>query len=604
MKPRCFRVSVVSLAFLFSGSASAATLALRSERNAVQVGEQFEVEFEISRDANEPLDRVRAPDFRQGFDLIGSPSTSSGYKIQMGMGPTLNVHTQTHTYSLRARTPGVHTIGPATARVSGQPIRSNILTIRVGQPPAGGAMSGGMGGVDAPTFDRQLFMRTVASKTDVFVGEAITVEWQLFINVTTGITEQPGFPQMPVASDFLVDEIRVPPDRTSSQRIVEGHRFNVHIVKRQILVPLKPGDLTIGAMTVDTAVSLGFFRAKKISRSSRPVTITVRPLPADGRPSGFVEANVGRLKFDAEWRDPALKVAANTPLVLRVSLSGEGAARQIDIPAPAQTASFRVFPKVVEDNSGTRDSIAFRKVVDFSIVPTHGGLIALPSVSFHWFDPNARRYQSVTTPPRTIEVEGGPAAAAPRSAPAPSAPAPAPAAPVVDPMNALRPIHTEPIAPEGEAVFASPSVLLAVASGPPAVYLVVLIALATLRRRAARAHVTAQRGAARAAERALARLARGTDRPAEVCAAVLRVVNEFVHHRADLSPVALTRAELEQALMDLGAAAASAAKLSRVIEVCESARFAPGSVSADVVATTVQLALSAIADLAREVRQP
>jgi hypothetical protein len=606
--------------FFLSSSANAATLHLRSERDAVQVGEQFEVEFEITRDVNEALDRVQAPDFSKGFAVIGAPSTSSGYKIQMGMGPTLNQHTQTSTYALRARASGVHVIGPATARVNGQLVRSNVLTIRVGQAPGGGGAGAGAAGVDAPTFDRQLFMRTAASKMDVFVGEAITVEWQLFINVSTGISEQPNFPQMPVASDFLVEELRVPPDRTSSQRVVEGHRFNAHVVKRQILVPLKAGSLTIGPMTVDTAISLGFFRAKKISRSSRPLNVVVRPLPPDGRPPGFVDANVGKLKFDAEWRDQALKVAANTPLVLRVTLSGDGAARQVEIPPLPQSASYRVFQKVVEDNTATRDTIGFRKVIDFSIVPTHGGLVALPSVAFHWFDPDARRYQSVTSPPRTIEVEGGGAAAMGAASPAPSNPAPhtptlsvvagaagqpaglASAAPLVDPTNSLRPIHTDPVSAEGEPLFSSPTVLLAVAGTPPAAYIVVLIALAIRRRKKARTHIVVQRGAARAAKRALERLSRGRESTADVCAAIVRVLHQFLHDRAALPSVAMTREELESALTALGANAGGIADLSRLIEFCESARYAPTAVPADDVTAAIRRAETVVGVLASEVK--
>ncbi len=138
--------------------------------------------------------------------------------------------------------------------------------------------------------------------------------------------------------------------------------------------------------------------------TARPLTLGIKSLPNDGRPSNFAGA-VGRFVFDATAKPTEL--AAGDPVTLTMTLSGEG---NIDLVSPPQFAAgtgFRVYePKLVANEVDTDRGVG-RKMFEQVVIPKSAEATNLPTLSFSYFDPESARYQTITRGPFTLMIRPG-----------------------------------------------------------------------------------------------------------------------------------------------------------------------------------------------------
>jgi hypothetical protein len=134
--------------------------------------------------------------------------------------------------------------------------------------------------------------------------------------------------------------------------------------------------------------------------SSRPVTITVLPLPA-GKPASFT-GGVGQMKFEAVVDKTELK--ANDPITLKITVSGSGNLKFVDAPRINFPPDFEVYdPKVNPSLNAT--ATAGSKTFEYLIIPRHGGTYKIPAIEFSYFDPQAKQYKTVRSNEYTLAVE-------------------------------------------------------------------------------------------------------------------------------------------------------------------------------------------------------
>lgn len=318
-------------------------------------------------------------------------------------------------------------IPSAHLRSGGKTYASNALRVKIVKAaapapeparPAAPAPSADRG---RPSADRPLFIETSVDKKEVFEGEQVTLAFRLF---SYGLQLANIQYAAPPTVGFLEESV-------SGQKNYEQERDGVPYVVNELksaIFPLRAGELTVGSAElkgdvlvaarrggrsmIDDFFADDFFspfayERRPFSLRSDPITVTVKPLPAEGRPADFSGA-VGRFTMTAEASPRRVK--AGEPITLTVRIAGEG---NLDT---ARTAVFRpgeefktYSPEVETRKKAEGDRIGGEKVFKQVVIPLKEGAQAIPPVEFSWFDPAAAAYRSEKSAPIAITVDPAPA---------------------------------------------------------------------------------------------------------------------------------------------------------------------------------------------------
>jgi hypothetical protein len=391
-----------------SAWAQAPTLELKLDRTEVAVGERVQVELTVTASSNLPVTGVEMAGLQE-FLVESGPDVAMSLRVDLRRGVSLSV--ASHRYTIVPRRPGSFVIGPATAIVAGKSHQSNSVRLRVTQEPQ----------VRLQATDPQLFVQASVDRSEVFVGEQVTVSFHLYSRVNYFGLE---LGREPTTEGFWSEEIEVPRGyQAYSQAVLDGIPYRVQILRRQALFPLRSGKLTVGPMVLDVQVGMGFFGGgRKMTRASRPVTIEVKPLPIQGRPPGFHEANVGR--FTLSGGVDRHQTTLGEAVKYRV-LEGTGNIKNVVLPELPQGPGYRRFdPQPQISMRVENDRVTGSRVLEYLLSPSAPGHFTIPALVFHYFDPELSSFRTISLPEATVTVQGAPGgavAATTGSGPAPGA---------------------------------------------------------------------------------------------------------------------------------------------------------------------------------------
>jgi hypothetical protein len=142
-----------------------------------------------------------------------------------------------------------------------------------------------------------------------------------------------------------------------------------------------------------------------------PVTINVLPLPTEGKPDDF-SGMVGNYSFSANFDRTNLKVGE--ALTLSISISGDGIPGTITDPKLPDFSEFRsVPPENSIDKKVRGNKVVTTKNVKVFLYPKKKGTFEIPAITYSWFNPAKKKYETASAGPWTIEVEKGDAPAEP-----------------------------------------------------------------------------------------------------------------------------------------------------------------------------------------------
>lgn len=130
--------------------------------------------------------------------------------------------------------------------------------------------------------------------------------------------------------------------------------------------------------------------------------MTVRDFPA-GAPASFNGA-VGKFQLNGSLDKQTVTANASDTYLLK--LSGSGNLPLIQAPKPELPASFESYGngKSTESLSHNASGISGYKQFEFPFIPRAEGNYSIPPVEFSYFDPDAAKYVTLTTPPFGVEV--------------------------------------------------------------------------------------------------------------------------------------------------------------------------------------------------------
>ena len=361
------------------------------------------------------------------------------------------------------------------------------------------------------TDDGSAYVRLSIPKREVFVGESVPIEIE--VGMRSGfVSSLNGLPKLS-DDNFALNNLSRQPER--AEKLINGETF-VLLTWRSTLAVVKPGAFSLEAqvpLTVkirtrpkqETSLDdrfgdpfwqnlFGATIPKDIDVTSPAHELTVHELPTQGRPADFHGA-IGTFSIASDV-SPA-KADAGDPLTLRMRVTGSGNFDRVDSSMLEHLDQWKTYPP--KSSFNTSDPLAFSGMKTFEqpVIATKPGVQELPALTFSYFDPNTRRYETARSAPLSVTIS--PALA---DQTAPQAPSTA-GSPENKYASGLRPDHVETTATSSLIPLYLQAKFLPV---PSIVVLAFAAGWVSARRRRGVGELESERIASRTAKRALAQM--------------------------------------------------------------------------------------------------
>ena len=232
----------------------------------------------------------------------------------------------------------------------------------------------------------ELRVRVEVSPGTHYAGQAIELRVGV---VGAGQRPEVDRPSIVGADVWLIDNNGLKPLSLSSigGMAAESNLF----VSRFCVVPRRSGTLVIPAIRA---------HLRDWSGGSRPVKLTIRPVPVEGRPAEFL-GGVGRFSLEAVAEPKVLRVGQE--LEFRMTVKGSAAWGMSDRPELKRfdrlPIGLRIEPKPTEMTANP----PLRQFV-YRLRPTRPGEAVLPPVAIASFDPASARYITQISPGVPVQV--------------------------------------------------------------------------------------------------------------------------------------------------------------------------------------------------------
>jgi len=440
------------LVFLFTGLFASGQVKFNTVVSSQDIGrgDYLQVEFVIENARQ--IDQMTPPDF-QGFQVVQGPIQSSGMSIVNG---NMSQY-KSLSFVLQPVKTGKFIIGGASATVDGKHMRSNSITIMV----SGSSSSSGAGGnsrpvnpfpsmnwppdpVAAPSdvdrdivlkpgenakdkIRKNLFLKVQVDKTSCYVGEPIVATYKLYSRLSSEsrVTKRPSL------NGFSVYDMVDPNTDAPTVERLNGKAYTVHTIRKTQLIPLQPGTVDLDPVEVENTVhfvrgtkqqerhssgnplrdffdqmsdddNLGPEIDENVTLDTKPVSITIKPLPEENKPANYNGA-VGSFSIQASLANR--NISAQDEATLHVVIRGKGNLPVINAPQVTWPSGVDAFdPTAKEDINKTVAPMTGSKSFDFVFVPRDPGHYTIPAINFPYFDPASQSYKTAGTEPLDFQV--------------------------------------------------------------------------------------------------------------------------------------------------------------------------------------------------------
>jgi hypothetical protein len=373
-----------------AGSAAGVGISASVDKNQASLDDYIILKVTVEGTREEPM----MPDL-SAFKFQSRGSSSQVSIINGSMSSRLE-----YNYVLYPQKAGSFTIGPFMLDVDGVKAQSSPLTITITKS-------------DPQARQRdEVFVTASVDNENPYLNEQINYTLQFCRRVkiaSASLTEQPSF------DGFLVESLG---KEREYQKVINGQQYAVTEI-RQALFPLKTGILVISPSTLQAAVVsqtrtrrggdpffddsfFGFTQSAPKAFRTNPITVTVKPLPAEGRPADFKNL-VGDFTVASQLNKT--RVQAGESLTLTLSISGAGNLKNLQTIDLGQLQNFKVYDdKPAFEPSVANGKIGGKLVIKKALVPTVAGSLTIPAISISFFDPASRSYKTATGPSYVVQV--------------------------------------------------------------------------------------------------------------------------------------------------------------------------------------------------------
>lgn len=571
------------------------------DADAVELGETITYTLQAtSMGASAPT--APQPGATAGFRIEGTSSAPMHMAVNINGVPS-TVESLTTAWTLRATRIGTFTLGPASVSVGGtrrtaRPVRVTVVPQGQGSAPRrrprsntpfdpfAGSPFDPFGGTPfdpfkdlfddlvpqrppEPTGDPKLsleapraptaFLHATVDKTRAVVGEQVTLSMYLYSVPGVRLGKARDI-RVPTTTDFVRRPLMAEGKEINLGRVMVGDQlWDVELISKDALFPLKTGTLPIGAMSMSLpSLRVGF-------RESEALQVDVTEPPVAGRPAGYTIGDVGDFSLQASVAPRALAQGGSVGVTVELRGTGNLPAK---LPLP-ELPGVEWLEAQSRENLGAVQSDRFGGSRTFSyVLKIHrAGAVDLGEVRLPYFDPTTRRYGVARASLGILDVTPGETRDAGADEVEPTLPD------LPAPRRALEGATERSYLTERPgywaALFGTP---LACALGIGAHGL-----LRRARERRAQAKPSPSR-VARERQREAERALEGEDGKAALSAAA-RALEAAVLARSGVNVRGAAGDEAARELEGAGVPAEAAREVVRVLRACEDARFSPGGVS-------------------------
>ncbi len=274
-----------------------------------------------------------------------------------------------------------------------------------------------------PETERDIFLNTFADKVEAYPNEQILLTYSVFTRVSARAER---FEKDPNLNGFWVEEIPIERDYQPEKIIFGGAQYVKADVRRLAIFPTTTGTFEIDpgifratvkreshpSSVFDDFFDESFFGGSFFSRreqkllTAAPLKIVVRPLPEQGKPADF-SGMIGQFRMTSGIDKRSVK--QNEPIILTISIEGEGNIEMIERPKIPESKDIKVY----DSDSSTelskyRGGLRGRKTFEVTLIPTAAGEFEIPSLVFNFFNSRQGTYEILKTTPYQIKVRPGP----------------------------------------------------------------------------------------------------------------------------------------------------------------------------------------------------
>ncbi len=511
-------------------------------------------------------DQVIRPDFEDMFEMLrngGRPR--SGYKARI------------YTFNLKApKKTGRMNIGQISLTIGEQKhtLWSNIPI-----------------DIQRAYTDDALAVTLTPSKKSVYEGEQfnVTLGFHTYEHFEGGLQAT----DMNTGDDFIVHRSDL---STMKFEPVEGnHREMQASAKFAWLASTKSGNLQIPPFkfkytkrgepkVVEENKQMGgmTFSSRSIKQESvetetqtPTLNITVKPLPTEGKPANF-SGMVGSYSFSADFDRTNLKVGE--AMTLTINIKGDGLPGSITDPKLPDFGEFRSVPPENELNKKiVGNKVITTKNIRVFLYPKKKGEFTIPEITYSWFNPSKKKYETAKAGPWNVTVEKGEAAAeAIFQAPIAQGPAAVQKQEIESLGSDIRFIHKVNDASNTTAPYKSIVYWVIFAAAIP-FYLIVTFAVRSRRKHNSDAALV-RKGKADKMLKARFADAREALKKGDAKALYAALENGLINYLSDKTNLefkGMTRPQMKEELAKLGVGDETITAIDNWLEKCAFARFAP-----------------------------
>ena len=399
------KINILLVTFILSGFLSAqVSFDAKVSKKQLGINERLRIDFTMNTDG----DDFEPPSF-ENFTVVGGPSQSINNSWINGT----RSFSKSYSYFLAPKKRGEFTIGQATIEIEGETYKTLPIKITV------------TAAIDKPKdpndpdyiASEKIHLVAEISNSNPYLNEAITIVYKLYVAQNTGVRNWREIDN-PRYSDFWSQNIDVKSVNVK-QGTYKGEDYRYVILRKTVLYPQKTGKLTIEPLSLDVTVEVPSQRRDVFGRSfmstvnrtvaSRNRTISVKPLPENGKPEDFSGA-VGSFDFKVTTNKQNLK--ATEALELKVGVSGKGNLKLFKLPKLVLPSALEVYEPEHSERVNTKATGMQGSISDtYTVVPNYQGSYPIPVVSFSYFDLKTKQYKTKTSERLVIEVNEGPKSA-------------------------------------------------------------------------------------------------------------------------------------------------------------------------------------------------
>jgi hypothetical protein len=408
----------------------------------------LQIQFKVEGASN--VDNITPPSFNNFIVVEGPNQQRSVTSINGKVNQSVAIG-----FSLQPTSTGKFTIGSATARADGNDYKTNPITVQV---VAGSVVQQNNSSPNLPPFPnfnfdlspapvthqfddyilkpgenvaektaKNLFLKLDVDKKSCYVDEPVVATYKLYTRLPseTTITDAPSF------NGFSVNDLDV--NNNATQEKYNGRLYNVYTLRKVELYPLQPGNITLDPVVADNKITFikseyanskrndGFFDmfdnfgqasrppeaqiTQNVTLKSTPITITVKPLPAQNKPAGFRGA-VGNFTISSSLEKN--EITTDDAGTLKLTITGKGSIQLINAPAINWPKGIDGYEAKVKDNvDKTKVPIQGSKTFSYPFTVSKAGKYTIDSIDFSYFDPATSSYKTLRTAPLEVIVKKG-----------------------------------------------------------------------------------------------------------------------------------------------------------------------------------------------------